>query len=285
MNPGRYCPTGQVRSTGALAAGAPSACAAGTAHASAAGQLVVASQVAFAAHFTRGRECALAGDVAAAEVEYRAAVAADPTSVEARLALATVLLASGRPEEAEPDFQAVWDAGVPAALAGLAICMNERGAAEAARALLESGLARGTEDPIARDLLAELGPSSPGLDEEIEAIGLGFNYGEDRLRLRCRRCGSAWEEVIASAMCERLIACGSCGARTRVLPEAFIAAAERLHPSLSVANADTLDAAAAAMVAGWHADTPLADVGAWAEHPMLPLVLDAILSGLSGSRP
>ena len=52
----------------------------------------MATERAFAEHFARGRELALSGELAAAEAEYRAALASDPGSIPARLALATVFL-------------------------------------------------------------------------------------------------------------------------------------------------------------------------------------------------
>jgi tetratricopeptide (TPR) repeat protein len=247
----------------------------------------MSTESAFAEHFARGRELALAGELAAAEAEYRAALANDPGSIPARLALATVFLGSGRASDAEPEFRAAWEAGVPSAVGGLALCLRARGAVAEARVLLESAVAAGHDDPLARDLLAEL--PAPGFDAAIEAVGLRFDYGEEWLRLRCGRCGASWEHAVASPMCVVSVACGTCGVRGRFEPEDYVAAAARLHPPLPVTEADGVDRAAAALVRGWHEDPALARVldvggmnaGALAEHPLMSVVLDALLAAPS----
>jgi hypothetical protein len=247
----------------------------------------MATESAFAEHFARGRELALAGELAAAEAEYRAALANDPGSIAARLALATVFLSTGRADDAEPEFRAAWEAGVPSALCGLALCLRARGAVAEARALLEAGVGSGLDDAIARDILAEL--STPVADAVIVPVGLRFDYGEEWLRLRCGRCGASWEQAVASPMCDVLLACSACGARETLWPEAYVAAVCELHPPLPVAEADAIDRAAAAVVRSWHEAPGLAaaldvegmNAGALAEHPIMSVVLDALLAAIS----
>jgi tetratricopeptide (TPR) repeat protein len=76
--------------------------------------------------------------------DYRAAVAAQPDSVEARLKLAQTLLIAGTPEEALEQFE--WLAErrpeQPAVQFGLARCRRRLGDADAARRLLDALLAR-----------------------------------------------------------------------------------------------------------------------------------------------
>lgn len=242
------------------------------------------------ARAARGRELALAGDLAGAETEYRAALALAP-EVALRLALATVLLDAGRPAEAEPEFRAAWEAGIAAAAPGLALCLRARGATDEMHRLVEAALARDVDDPLVRDILLDLSPTGRGMEEEpIEVTDLRFDYLGERLALRCRRCARTWDEPLPTPMCSLAVGCAGCGAGGRLEPEALVAIAARLDPPLPVPVTDALDGAMVALVGSWHGEAGLAaaltvagvNVGAAAEHQLAAVVLDAVVAAYRG---
>src|SRR5262249_37896366 len=118
-------------------------------------------------HLSRGGILAGAGALAAAEAEYRAALGMDPTCAEARAGLGAVLLGSGRPLDAEPEFRHAVQGGVNGALSGLALCLRARGADAEARSLLEYAVAAGTADPLCREVLDEIASAAIGLGPDI----------------------------------------------------------------------------------------------------------------------
>ncbi|MFN8542696.1 MAG: tetratricopeptide repeat protein [Candidatus Binatia bacterium] len=244
----------------------------------------------FEACFARANALAGAGELDAAVGEYRAAVAIDPASAAARAGLGTVLLGAGRSTEAEAEFRAAWTAGLPAAAAGLALCVRARGAIEEARAVLEAAIAAGVDDPLCRELLAELPPAAGWLGPDLEAIDLRFTYGEELMTLACRGCGRRFEQALPSAMCDLPVACPGCGARGRLDPETTIRLVTRLQPALPADQADALDRALVGVVGTWHSDPALApllavgdvNIGACAEHELMAIVLDAALAAVPG---
>ena len=111
-------------------------------------------------HLNLGRLAAARGDAAAAEQEWRAALAADPRSATARLELATLAARAGRFGEARTLLtEAVaLDPGSPEAWANLGAAASATGDPAAARAALDRALAldAGFAPALANRVLVEL---------------------------------------------------------------------------------------------------------------------------------
>jgi tetratricopeptide (TPR) repeat protein len=237
----------------------------------------------------RAHRLALAGDLAAAEEAYRSALALAP-DVAVRLALATVLLAAGRVDEAEREFRSAWEGGVPAAAAGLALCLRARGAADEARAFAAAALASGADAPGVREVLAEVARGDAPLAPGIAPAGVVYDYAGDRLTFACRACARDWEQAVPSLMCGLDVVCPGCGAGGRLEPEALIAAVVRLDPPLPVPVADAIDRGVAELVERWHREPVFVEalalggvgVGAAAEHPLFAVVLEAMVAAYRG---
>jgi tetratricopeptide (TPR) repeat protein len=117
----------------------------------------------------RGRRAAAARDWAAAVVEFRRAVAADPTSVRARVDLGAALAMSGDPAEARRELGAALerDPGNATAHFDLGVLLLGAGEAEAALPHLEAATAAQPTDPEA---LRSLGEALLALGRTADAL-------------------------------------------------------------------------------------------------------------------
>ena len=205
---------------------------------------------------------------------------------ETQAARAARLALAGDLAGAELAFRAAWAAGDDSAGLGLVACLRARGATEKARVVLETLRARGVTDPALGELACEV--AAPALI----ARGLRFDWAGEHLDLSCGGCGQAFEAPVASWMAVLEAACPACGIAATFEPEALAAVAARFDPPLPAPVADTLDAATIRIVAGWHQEPafePVLDVagmnvGALAEQMIFPLVLDAVLAAYRERR-
>jgi hypothetical protein len=200
----------------------------------------------------------------------------EKTARAARLALAGDLAG------AEVAFRAAWATGDAAAGLGLLACLRARGATEKARAVLETLRARGVSDPALDALAGEVVAAAPALVPR----GMRFDWAGEHLDLGCGACGHAFDVAVASWMAVLDAACPACGLAATFEPEALTGIAACFDPPIPAPVADTLDAATIRIVAGWHQEPAFApvldvagmNVGALAEQMVFPLVLDAVLA-------
>ncbi|HEX4825997.1 MAG TPA: sulfatase-like hydrolase/transferase [Candidatus Polarisedimenticolaceae bacterium] len=155
---------------------------------------------------------ALAGDVAAAVTGYRAVLAAEPTSVDARVRLAQILLAANRPKDAvAPLAEAVAvEPADPYLKRKLGNALEASGRVTEALAVYDAGLA---EHPVDRDLrtgrwscLDRLGRTKPMLEESERAVAADPGDGAARLARAMACCGRGTDAEYEAALKRELAA-------------------------------------------------------------------------------
>ena len=207
-----------------------------------------------------------------------------PAARAARLALA------GDLANAEVAFRAAWASGDPAAGLGLLACLRARGKAEQAAQVLGTLRARGIANPaldLALDDVA-VAVAAPAL----VARGVRFDWSGEHVQLACGGCAATFDARVPSWMAVLAVACPECGVATRFEPEALAEIAARFDPPLPAPVADSVDAAVVRIVSSWHQEpafAPVLDVGgmnagALGEQMIMSLVLDAVLAAYRERR-